>query len=389
MRTGELVKIVNIVGARPNLMKIAPLMEVMRRTPGVDPILVHTGQHYDERMSELFFRELEIPAPDHYLGVGSGTHAQQTAQVMVRLEPLFKELRPDLVLVVGDVNSTLAAALVASKLGILLAHVEAGLRSFDRSMPEEVNRIVTDALSDLLFTTERGAMENLRREGIAEEKVHFVGNVMIDTLLRHRERAEALDVPGSFGVPPGAYAVVTLHRPSNVDTPEALAGMVDVVAGVAERLPVVFPVHPRTRSRLAEAGLLARLEAEPAVRLTEPLGYLEFLGLLAGARIVLTDSGGVQEETTILGVPCLTLRENTERPVTITHGTNRLVGTDPARILAAVDETLAAPRPEGRRPELWDGRAAERIVDTLVSRGDVPANAAVAGRQTESSEGLA
>lgn len=389
MRTGELVKIVNIVGARPNLMKIAPLMEVMRRTPGVDPILVHTGQHYDERMSELFFRELEIPAPDHYLGVGSGTHAQQTAQVMVRLEPLFKELRPDLVLVVGDVNSTLAAALVASKLGILLAHVEAGLRSFDRSMPEEVNRIVTDALSDLLFTTERGAMENLRREGIAEEKVHFVGNVMIDTLLRHRERAEELDVPGSFGVPPGAYAVVTLHRPSNVDTPEALAGMVDVVAGVAERLPVVFPVHPRTRSRLADAGLLARLEAEPAVRLTEPLGYLEFLGLLAGARIVLTDSGGVQEETTILGVPCLTLRENTERPVTITHGTNRLVGTDPARILAAVDETLAAPRPEGRRPELWDGRAAERIVDTLVSRGDVPANAAVAGRQTESSEGLA
>lgn len=389
MRTGELVKIVNIVGARPNLMKIAPLMEVMRRTPGVDPILVHTGQHYDERMSELFFRELEIPAPDHYLGVGSGTHAQQTAQVMVRLEPLFKELRPDLVLVVGDVNSTLAAALVASKLGILLAHVEAGLRSFDRSMPEEVNRIVTDALSDLLFTTERGAMENLRREGIAEEKVHFVGNVMIDTLLRHRERAEELDVPGSFGVPPGAYAVVTLHRPSNVDTPEALAGMVDVVAGVAERLPVVFPVHPRTRSRLAEAGMLARLDAVPAVRLTEPLGYLEFLGLLAGARIVLTDSGGVQEETTILGVPCLTLRENTERPVTITHGTNRLVGTDPARILAAVDETLAAPRPEGRRPELWDGRAAERIVDTLVSRGDVPANAAVAGRQTESSEGLA
>lgn len=383
------MKIVNIVGARPNLMKIAPLMEVMRRTPGVDPILVHTGQHYDERMSELFFRELEIPAPDHYLGVGSGTHAQQTAQVMVRLEPLFKELRPDLVLVVGDVNSTLAAALVASKLGILLAHVEAGLRSFDRSMPEEVNRIVTDALSDLLFTTERGAMENLRREGIAEEKVHFVGNVMIDTLLRHRERAEELDVPGSFGVPPGAYAVVTLHRPSNVDTPEALAGMVDVVAGVAERLPVVFPVHPRTRSRLAEAGMLARLDAVPAVRLTEPLGYLEFLGLLAGARIVLTDSGGVQEETTILGVPCLTLRENTERPVTITHGTNRLVGTDPARILAAVDETLAAPRPEGRRPELWDGRAAERIVDTLVSRGDVPANAAVAGRQTESSEGLA
>ena len=348
-------------------MKIAPLMDVMVRTPGIEPILVHTGQHYDERMSDLFFRELGIPAPDHYLGVGSGTHARQTAQVMMRLEPLLEELRPDLVLVVGDVNSTLAAALVASKLGIRLAHVEAGLRSFDRSMPEEVNRVVTDALSDLLFTTERSAEENLRREGIAEEKIHFVGNVMIDTLLRHRDRAEALGVPARFGLPPGEYAVVTLHRPSNVDAPDALGRMVDVVVAVQERLPVVFPVHPRTRGRLAEAGLLTRLEALPEVRLTEPLGYLEFLGLMAGARLVLTDSGGVQEETTILGVPCLTVRENTERPVTITHGTNRLVGTEPARIIAAVDETLAAPRPDGRRPELWDGRAAERIVGVLAS----------------------
>lgn len=366
------MKVVNIVGARPNLMKIAPLMDVMVRTPGIEPILVHTGQHYDERMSDLFFRELGIPAPDHYLGVGSGTHAQQTAQVMVRLEPLFEELRPDLVLVVGDVNSTVAAALVASKLGIRLAHVEAGLRSFDRSMPEEVNRVVTDALSDLLFTTERSAEENLRREGIAEEKIHFVGNVMIDTLLRHRERAEALGVPARFGLAPGEYAVVTLHRPSNVDAPDALARMVDVMVAVQERLPVVFPVHPRTRSRLAEAGLLTRLEALPDVRLTEPLGYLEFLGLMAGARLVLTDSGGVQEETTILGVPCLTVRENTERPVTITHGTNRLVGTEPARIIAAVDETLAAPRPDGRRPELWDGRAAERIVGVLASLWGIP-----------------
>lgn len=366
------MKVVNIVGARPNLMKIAPLMDVMVRTPGIEPILVHTGQHYDERMSDLFFRELGIPAPDHYLGVGSGTHAQQTAQVMVRLEPLFEELRPDLVLVVGDVNSTVAAALVASKLGIRLAHVEAGLRSFDRSMPEEVNRVVTDALSDLLFTTERSAEENLRREGIAEEKIHFVGNVMIDTLLRHRERAEALGVPARFGLAPGEYAVVTLHRPSNVDAPDALARMVDVMVAVQERLPVVFPVHPRTRSRLAEAGLLTRLEALPEVRLTEPLGYLEFLGLMAGARLVLTDSGGVQEETTILGVPCLTVRENTERPVTITHGTNRLVGTEPARIIAAVDETLAAPRPDGRRPELWDGRAAERIVGVLASLWGIP-----------------
>lgn len=372
------MKVVNIVGARPNLMKIAPLMDVMVRTPGIEPILVHTGQHYDERMSDLFFRELGIPAPDHYLGVGSGTHAQQTAQVMVRLEPLFEELRPDLVLVVGDVNSTVAAALVASKLGIRLAHVEAGLRSFDRSMPEEVNRVVTDALSDLLFTTERSAEENLRREGIAEEKIHFVGNVMIDTLLRHRERAEALGVPVRFGLAPGEYAVVTLHRPSNVDAPDALARMVDVMVAVQERLPVVFPVHPRTRSRLAEAGLLTRLEALPDVRLTEPLGYLEFLGLMAGARLVLTDSGGVQEETTILGVPCLTVRENTERPVTITHGTNRLVGTAPARIIAAVDETLAAPRPDGRRPELWDGRAAERIVGVLASLWGIPTAAGAA-----------
>ncbi len=361
------MRIVNIVGARPNLMKIAPLMEAMRRRPGIGPVLVHTGQHYDARMSELFFHDLGIPAPDHYLGVGSGTHAQQTAQVMTELEPLFTELRPDVVLVVGDVNSTLAAALVAAKLGIPLAHVEAGLRSFDRTMPEEINRVVTDALSDFLFTTERGAADNLRREGIAESKIFFVGNVMIDTLLRHRDRAESLGMPERYAVRPREYAVVTLHRPSNVDAPEALAGLVDVLAGLQERLPIVFPVHPRTRNRLTATGLWSRLDALPNVRLTEPLGYLEFLGLVAAARLVLTDSGGIQEETTILGVPCLTLRENTERPVTIADGTNRLVGTAPERIQEAAARVLSEPPTNGRRPELWDGRAAERIVEVLAS----------------------
>lgn len=361
-------KIANVVGARPNFMKIAPLLEEMRRRPAVEPVLVHTGQHYDARLSDRFLEQLGIPAPDFHLGVGSGSHAVQTAQVMVALEKVLEEVRPDLVLVVGDVNSTLAAALVAAKCRIPLAHVEAGLRSYDRTMPEETNRIVTDVLSDYLFTTERAAGENLRREGIAEERIFFVGNVMIDTLLRHRSRAEALRMPERFGVAPGGYALLTLHRPSNVDDPEVLAGYVGVLERLGEALPVLFPVHPRTRGALERSGLWERASRLSNVRLVEPQGYLEFLGLTARARLVLTDSGGVQEETTALGVPCLTVRENTERPITISEGTNELVGTRPERILEAACRVLERGAASPRRPELWDGRTAMRIMDILTGR---------------------
>jgi UDP-N-acetylglucosamine 2-epimerase (non-hydrolysing) len=370
------MKIVSVVGARPNLMKIAPLAAEMRRFPDVESVLVHTGQHYDDNMSEVFFQELGIPQPDYNLGIGSRTHTWQTAQVMLALEPLLIDLRPDAVVVVGDVNSTAAAALVAAKLDIPLAHVEAGLRSFDHTMPEEINRIVTDALADYLFTTERSANENLGREGIPDHKIFFVGNVMIDTLLRHRLRAEALGMPAQHGVSANGYALLTLHRPSNVDLPEVLNGILDALNSLQTRLPVLFPAHPRTLQRLAGAGLLERARAMSNLRMLEPLGYLEFLGLMAQARLVLTDSGGIQEETTILGIPCLTLRENTERPVTISEGTNELVGTSPDRILAAAWRRLDQPRGihenpsglmsrDGHRPELWDGRAAERIVCVL------------------------
>jgi UDP-N-acetylglucosamine 2-epimerase (non-hydrolysing) len=349
-------------------MKIAPLLDEMRRRPGLESLLVHTGQHYDARMSDQFLEQLGIPEPDLQLGVGSGSHATQTAQVMTALEPALERLRPDLVLVVGDVNSTLATALVAAKAGIPLAHVEAGLRSFDRAMPEEVNRIVTDVLSDYLFVTERAGLDNLRREGIPEERIFFVGNVMIDTLLRHRARAEALDMPGRAGVAAGGYALATLHRPSNVDDPALLAGYVGVFEEVGARLPIVFPLHPRTAKALEGFGLMDRLRRLPQVKLLEPQGYLEFLGLTSQARLVLTDSGGIQEETTALGVPCLTLRENTERPITIAEGTNRLVGTRPEAIIEAVTEVLDGGAGAVRRPEFWDGRASERIVDVLVGR---------------------
>jgi len=362
------MRIVNVVGARPNFMKIAPLLDEMRRRPGIEPLLVHTGQHYDVRMSDQFLEQLGIPEPDLHLGVGSGSHAVQTAQVMTALEPALMELQPDLVLVVGDVNSTLAAALVAAKARIPLAHVEAGLRSFDRSMPEEINRVVTDVLADYLFVTERSGVENLRREGIPEERIHFVGNVMIDTLLRNRERADTLEMPSRVGVRAGEYALATLHRPSNVDDPVLLEGYVSVFEEICRQLPVVFPVHPRTAGSLEKFGLLDRLRRIDGMYLLEPQGYLEFLGLTSRARLVLTDSGGIQEETTALGIPCLTLRENTERPITVTEGTNRLVGTRPAAILDAVGEVLAGGGGEPRRPEYWDGRASERIVNILVER---------------------
>jgi UDP-N-acetylglucosamine 2-epimerase (non-hydrolysing) len=359
------VKIVNVVGARPNLMKIAPLMDAYAAAPEIEPLLVHTGQHYDANMSDLFFRQLGIPEPDLNLEVGSASHAVQTAEIMRAFEPVVLSHRPDAVLVVGDVNSTIACGLVAVKLGIRLVHVEAGLRSFDRDMPEEINRVLTDAISDLLFCTEQSGVDNLRREGIADAKLHLVGNVMIDTLLRHRERAEQSRVLEDLRLADGHYAVLTLHRPSNVDDPVALAKLLDVLDVVLADQPLVFPVHPRTRQKLTQFGLAARVAAQPDLRLVDPVGYLDFLKLMAHARVVLTDSGGIQEETTILGVPCLTLRENTERPVTVELGTNRLVGQQPERILAAYREVMAARGSAARIPPLWDGRAAQRIVEVL------------------------
>ena len=365
--SAPLLKILHVVGARPNFMKVAPIMREMAKYPQeFEQILVHTGQHYDDNMSQVFFEELELPQPDIYLGVGSGSHAQQTARTMLAFEPVLLEHKPDWVIVVGDVNSTVACALTAVKLGVKVAHVEAGLRSFDRTMPEEINRVLTDQIADLLFTTERDANENLRREGVAEEKIHFVGNVMIDTLLRHKELALALDVLGEYGVQSQGYALLTLHRPSNVDVPEVLAGILDALAEIQARLPILFPAHPRTVERIQEFGLEGRPAAMPGLRVTEPLGYLEFLNLMASARLVLTDSGGIQEETTILGVPCLTLRKNTERPVTVKQGTNTVVGSDPQRIVAEALAILDGKGKAGRVPELWDGRAAERIVSVFL-----------------------
>jgi UDP-N-acetylglucosamine 2-epimerase (non-hydrolysing) len=359
------VKIINVVGARPNLMKIAPLMDAYRAAPEIEPFLVHTGQHYDANMSELFFRQLGIPEPDLNLGVGSASHAVQTAEIMKAFEPVVLERRPDAVLVVGDVNSTIACGLVAVKRGIRLVHVEAGLRSFDREMPEEINRVLTDAISDLLFCTEQSGIDNLRREGISDAKIHLVGNVMIDTLLRHRERAETSRVLETLELTPGGYAVLTLHRPSNVDDPAILAKLLDVIEVIVADQPLVFPVHPRTRQKLEQFGLAARVAAQPALRLVDPVGYLDFLKLMAHAVVVLTDSGGIQEETTILGVPCLTLRENTERPVTVELGTNRVVGQRPDRILAAYREAISGRGERRHTPPLWDGGAAGRIVGVL------------------------
>ncbi len=364
------MKIILAAGARPNFMKVAPILEALEacRRSGrpVEPRLVHTGQHYDRRMSEEFFADLGLPAPDRNLGVGSGSHAQQTARVMVAFEEVCLQERPDWVVVVGDVNSTLACALAAKKLGIRVAHVEAGLRSRDMSMPEEINRLCTDAIADLLFTTDRIASENLRREGVEEERIRLVGNTMIDSLYRHLPRARALPLPE--GLEAGRYAVLTLHRPVNVDDPGRLLGILEVIAELASRLPVIFPVHPRTRAHLERLGWRPREALEGRLRLTEPLSYLPFLGLVARARLVLTDSGGLQEETTVLGVPCLTLRENTERPITCRIGTNILVGSAPERIRAAALSVLSNGRRPAAVPEHWDGRAGERIAACLLER---------------------
>ena len=360
MRTVGRVKILHVVGARPNFMKVAPILAQLKTRQGVEQVLVHTGQHYDARMSDVFFQDLGMPDPDVHLGVGSGSHAQQTAKVMVEIEPVLAREKPDVVVVAGDVNSTIAVALVAAKMGLAVAHVEAGLRSRDWSMPEEINRVLTDRLSDLLFTPSRDGDENLRAEGIDPARVHFVGNVMIDSLQAALPRARQSRIHERLELPRKGYALATLHRPANVDDPAALARLLSALAEVAAQVPVVFPIHPRTRSRLPPG-----FEA-PGLKLVEPLGYLDFLALTADARLAMTDSGGIQEETTALGVPCLTMRENTERPVTVDVGTNQLVGTDPAKAVAAAREVLAGRVKQGRLPELWDGRAAERVAEILV-----------------------
>jgi len=355
------MRLINVCGARPNFMKIAPLMRAFAEVHGIEPILVHTGQHYDHQMSRLFFEELRIPEPDINLEVGSGSHAQQTGLIMQRFEPVVAETQADAVLVVGDVNSTIACALVAAKLGVGVFHVEAGLRSFDRTMPEEINRVLTDAISDLLFVSEPSGIENLQREGVADGKVHFVGNVMIDTLERSRQQAERSRILEELSLSAGGYAVVTLHRPASVDRPDVLRGLIEAFGEIQRDMPVVFPIHPRTRKQMAEAGLDGMAASMPQFRLLDPLGYLDFLKLTANAAVVMTDSGGIQEETTILGVPCLTLRENTERPVTITQGTNELVGMDPARLLEAYRRIRGNHPKTSRRPDKWDGQAAQRI----------------------------
>ncbi len=364
--------VICVVGARPNFMKIAPILRAFAaHHPAIPTMLVHTGQHYDKDMNDRLFVDLRLPHPDINLEVGSGTHAVQTAEVMRRFEPVIDEHKPSCVLVVGDVNSTLACTLVGVKKGVPVVHVEAGLRSYDRGMPEEVNRVLTDQIADLLYTTERSALNNLLREGIAEERVRFVGNVMIDSLLANREfahkPAKTLSEAGANTAlldEPSGYAVVTLHRPSNVDQAETLRPLLAVLREVSEKMPLVFALHPRTRANIERFGLGELLASERIV-LLPPQGYLEMLGLMSSAKLVLTDSGGLQEETTALGVPCLTMRENTERPITIDQGTNTMVGSDPAAIRQGVDEVLAGSGKSGRIPEFWDGKAAERIAADL------------------------
>jgi UDP-N-acetylglucosamine 2-epimerase (non-hydrolysing) len=371
-----MIKLLSVVGARPNFMKIAPIMRELNRFPDIEHCLVHSGQHYDDLLSGNFFADLGLHKPDVNLEAGSGSHAVQTAEIMRRIEPVLLDYKPQMVVVVGDVNSTIAAALTAVKLGIDVAHIEAGLRSFDMTMPEEINRKLTDAISSLLFVTEQSGVENLKREGVPDEKIFLVGNVMIDSLLRHRDQAAKSPILDRLGVRRNGsacrpYGVLTLHRPSNVDDPKTLLGILTAVNALAAEFPVFFPIHPRTRKNIESFGLMRYLnDASAADRVgivpMDPLGYLDFLSLNDHARIVLTDSGGVQEETTALGVPCLTLRENTERPATVEHGSNQIVGVKPDRILAAARSILQNPAARrSQRPPLWDGKAASRIVAIL------------------------
>ena len=362
-----------IVGARPNFMKIAPMMRVFNQPEsGISAKLLHTGQHYDAAMKASFFDQLGIPEPDVDLGVGSSSHAAQTADIMRQFEPELDAHRPDLVLVVGDVNSTIACALVAVKKGIPVVHVEAGLRSYDRDMPEEINRVLTDQISELLLITEKKAEANLVREGIDPKRIHFVGNVMIDTLFANKERVvppkdvlAELTNPEIFLKAESGYGLVTLHRPSNVDDPAVLARLLATLAEISQRMPLIFPVHPRTRRQIDAANLAGLLDSE-RIALLPPLGYLELLGLMTPAQLVLTDSGGIQEETTALGVPCITLRENTERPITVEEGTNTIVGADPEKIKACFEQIVTTGGKRGQVPELWDGKAAERVADVLL-----------------------
>lgn len=367
-----MLKVIIVVGARPNFVKAAPLVEAMkRREREFAPLLVHTGQHYDQRMSDVFLRDLELPAPDVCLEVGSASQAAQTAAIMQKFEPVVTSEKPDWVVVVGDVNSTLAAALVAVKLGVKVAHVEAGLRSRDRSMPEEINRVLTDQIADLLFTPSNDADENLRAEGIPQDRICFAGNIMIDSLNKYLERAQALPIRKALDLANKEYAVLTLHRPSNVDDYQTFSGILRALDEIGGRLPIIFPTHPRTKKTIDELGLTKTVASIEGLRLIEPLGYLDFLGLYSTAKLVLTDSGGLQEETTVLGIPCLTLRENTERPITVQLGTNVVVGTDPERITAAAFAILSddATIKWCSVPPLWDGNTADRIVEVLARHG--------------------
>ena len=376
------MKIACVVGARPNFMKIAPILSAMKNYPQLQPILVHTGQHYDYEMSGVFFEDLNIPEPDIHLGVGSGSHSVQTAKIMIEFEKVVLEHQPDLVLVVGDVNSTLACALVAAKYRkpseapgvgersehIPVAHVEAGIRSFDKSMPEEINRILTDAVSGYLFVPTEHGCANLRKEGIPEEKIFLVGDVMIDTLLKYKDKAAATPILAELGLQKGNYALMTMHRPHNVDIKENLIKILNAIQEIQSKIKIVFPMHPRTRSRIEEFQLSEKLSDMKNLIVIEPIGYLRFLNLMMNSKFVLTDSGGMQEETTVLNIPCLTLRENTERPETIDEGTNTLVGNDTQRIIEESFKILKRQGKTGSYPELWDGRASERIVETLNKR---------------------
>ncbi len=367
-----MLKIISVVGARPNFMKVAPLHKEFSKFKSqnskvkINHLICHTGQHYDEKMSKVFFDELDLPKPDFYLGVGSGSHAEQTAKVMIEFEKILLQEKPDLVIVVGDVNSTIACSLAAVKLHIKVAHVEAGLRSFDKEMPEEINRVLTDTISDFLFITEKSGMENLKNSGVSDEKVFFVGNCMIDSLIHYLPKVDSSTIIDDYKLAPNNYILVTLHRPSNVDEEKSLKEVIAMLNHFSEKRKIVFPIHPRTRANIKAFGLEDLLNEN--IILTDPIGYLDFISLVKNCELVITDSGGIQEESTYLGVQCLTLRDNTERPVTVEVGTNHLIGTDFKKAEIAALEILSGKKKIGKIPELWDGKAAERIVEILVEK---------------------